>query len=214
MVGVHALRNSLITVTTVIGLQLGALISGAVITEQIFGIAGFGRLTVDAVNQRDYALLQGVVLVAAAGYVIVNFARRRRLLAAQPAHPRQRQGGMTVTGAGEARAGPATASRRGRAAGGCSRSGSCAGRSPSPGSWSRSRSCSKAIFAPILVAALQPERDRLRRDPREAVLGSPARHGRARPRHPLARSSSAPARRSWRASSRRCWPWWSPCRSA
>ena len=74
VVGVHALRNSLITVTTVIGLQLGALISGAVITEQIFGIAGFGRLTVDAVNQRDYALIQGVVIVAAAGYVVVNLA--------------------------------------------------------------------------------------------------------------------------------------------
>jgi peptide/nickel transport system permease protein len=72
VVGVHALRNSLITVTTVIGLQLGALISGAVITEQIFGIAGFGRLTVDSVNQRDYTLIQGVVLVAAASYVIVN----------------------------------------------------------------------------------------------------------------------------------------------
>jgi peptide/nickel transport system permease protein len=68
----HALRNSLITVTTVIGLQLGALISGAVITEQIFVIPGFGRLTIDAVNQRDYTLLQGVVLVAAAGYVVVN----------------------------------------------------------------------------------------------------------------------------------------------
>lgn len=74
VVGVHAFRNSLITVTTVIGLQLGALISGAVITEQIFGIAGFGRLTVDAVNQRDYALIQGVVIVAAAGYVVVNLA--------------------------------------------------------------------------------------------------------------------------------------------
>jgi peptide/nickel transport system permease protein len=72
VVGKHALRNSLITVTTVIGLQLGALISGAVITEQIFGIAGFGRLTIDAINQRDYTLLQGVVLVAAAGYVAVN----------------------------------------------------------------------------------------------------------------------------------------------
>ncbi len=72
VVGVHALRNSLITVTTIIGLQLGVLISGAVITEQIFGIAGFGRLTIDAVNQRDYALIQGVVLVAAVGYVIVN----------------------------------------------------------------------------------------------------------------------------------------------
>jgi peptide/nickel transport system permease protein len=72
VVGKHALRNSLITVVTVIGLQLGALISGAVITEQIFGIAGFGRLTVDSIAQRDYALLQGVVLVAAVGYVVVN----------------------------------------------------------------------------------------------------------------------------------------------
>jgi peptide/nickel transport system permease protein len=72
VVGKHALRNSLITVTTVIGLQLGALISGAVITEQIFVIPGFGRLTIDAINQRDYTLLQGVVLVAAAGYVVVN----------------------------------------------------------------------------------------------------------------------------------------------
>ena len=72
VVGKHALRNSLITVTTIIGLQLGALISGAVITEQIFGIAGFGRLTIDAVQQRDYALIQGVVLVVAVGYVVVN----------------------------------------------------------------------------------------------------------------------------------------------
>ena len=72
VVGKHALRNSLITVTTVIGLQLGALISGAVVTEQIFGIAGFGRLTVDSIAQRDYALLQGVVLVVAVGYVVIN----------------------------------------------------------------------------------------------------------------------------------------------
>lgn len=70
----HALRNSLITVTTVIGLQLGALVSGVVIVETIFGIAGFGALTVEAVNQRDYTLIQGVVLVAAAGYVVVNLA--------------------------------------------------------------------------------------------------------------------------------------------
>lgn len=72
VVGVHAVRNSLITVTTVVGLQLGALISGAVITEQIFSIAGFGRLTIEAVYQRDYPLIQGVVLVVAAGYVVVN----------------------------------------------------------------------------------------------------------------------------------------------
>jgi peptide/nickel transport system permease protein len=72
VVGKHALRNALITVTTVIGVQLGALISGAVITEQIFVIPGFGRLTLEAINQRDYTLLQGVVLVAATGYVVVN----------------------------------------------------------------------------------------------------------------------------------------------
>ena len=72
VVGKHALRNSLITVVTVLGLQLGALISGAVITETIFVIPGFGRLTIDAINQRDYTLLQGVVLVAATGYVLVN----------------------------------------------------------------------------------------------------------------------------------------------
>jgi peptide/nickel transport system permease protein len=74
VVGWHAFRNSLITVTTVIGLQLGALISGAVITEQIFGIAGFGRLTIESVQQRDYTLIQGIVLVAAAGYVLANLA--------------------------------------------------------------------------------------------------------------------------------------------
>jgi peptide/nickel transport system permease protein len=68
----HAMRNSLLTVVTVVGLQLGQLISGAVITEQIFVIPGFGRLTIEAVNQRDYALIQGVVFIAAAGYVIIN----------------------------------------------------------------------------------------------------------------------------------------------
>jgi peptide/nickel transport system permease protein len=68
----HAMRNSLLTVVTVVGLEFGALISGAVITEQIFVIPGFGRLTIEAVNQRDYALIQGVVFVAAVGYVVVN----------------------------------------------------------------------------------------------------------------------------------------------
>jgi peptide/nickel transport system permease protein len=59
-------------VTTVMGLQLGALISGVVITETIFGIAGFGRLTIDAVNQRDYTHIQGFVLVSATAYVFAN----------------------------------------------------------------------------------------------------------------------------------------------
>jgi peptide/nickel transport system permease protein len=72
VIGLHALRNSLVTVVTVLGLQLGALISGAVITEQIFIIPGIGKLTIDSVFSRDYPALQAVVLVTAAGYIIAN----------------------------------------------------------------------------------------------------------------------------------------------
>jgi peptide/nickel transport system permease protein len=72
VIGVHALRNSLTTVLTVIGLQLGALLSGAVITEQIFLIPGFGKLIIDAVFTRDYPVVQGVVVVAVTGYILVN----------------------------------------------------------------------------------------------------------------------------------------------
>jgi len=74
VIGSHALRNSLITVVTVLGVELGVLISGAVVTEQVFVIPGFGKLTVDAVFQRDFPLIQGVVLFAAVGYVLVNLA--------------------------------------------------------------------------------------------------------------------------------------------
>ena len=68
----HALRNSLIVVTTVVGLQLGILISGAVVTESIFVLPGFGRLTLDAVFTRDYPLIQGVVLITATAYIVLN----------------------------------------------------------------------------------------------------------------------------------------------
>ena len=68
----HALRNSLIVVTTIVGLQLGALISGAVVTEQIFVLPGFGKLIIDAVFTRDYPMIQGVVLVTATAYIVIN----------------------------------------------------------------------------------------------------------------------------------------------
>lgn len=68
----HALRNSLLTVTTVIGLQLAALLTGAVVTEQIFLIPGFGKLLLDSVFQRDYPVLQAVVVFAAIAYLLVN----------------------------------------------------------------------------------------------------------------------------------------------
>ena len=72
VIGMHALRNSLITVVTVLGLQLGVLISGAVITEQIFVIPGVGKLTIDSVFSRDYPTLQGIILVTATGYILAN----------------------------------------------------------------------------------------------------------------------------------------------
>lgn len=70
----HALRNALIPVVTILGLQLGALLSGAVLTEQVFTIPGFGKLVVDAVFNRDYAVVQGVVLVTATAYIVINLA--------------------------------------------------------------------------------------------------------------------------------------------
>ncbi|HEY7486563.1 MAG TPA: ABC transporter permease [Streptosporangiaceae bacterium] len=72
VIGVHALRNSLTTVVTVLGLQVGVLISGAVVTEQIFVIPGFGKLTVDAVATRNYPVIQAVVLVTVVAYIVVN----------------------------------------------------------------------------------------------------------------------------------------------
>lgn len=68
----HALRNALIPVITIIGFQCGALLSGALITETIFAWPGLGRLTITAIQKRDYPLVQGCVLVIALSYVLVN----------------------------------------------------------------------------------------------------------------------------------------------
>ena len=68
----HALRNGLIPIVTILGLQMGALMGGAVVTEQIFVVPGFGRLIVEAVFTRDYPLVQGVVMITAGTYVLIN----------------------------------------------------------------------------------------------------------------------------------------------
>lgn len=68
----HAVRNSLLPVVTIIGLSLGSLISGAVLTETIFGLAGVGRTLVDGITARDYSLVQGFTLVIAVTFVAVN----------------------------------------------------------------------------------------------------------------------------------------------
>ena len=68
----HALRNALNPVLTVIGLQFGSLLAGAIVTETIFGWPGIGRLTLSAISYRDYALVQGCVLAVGLTYVVVN----------------------------------------------------------------------------------------------------------------------------------------------
>ena len=68
----HALRNALVPVVTLGALELGTLLSGAVLTEQVFSVPGFGKLIVDAVFNRDYPVVQGVVLVTATVYVSLN----------------------------------------------------------------------------------------------------------------------------------------------
>lgn len=70
----YGLRNSLIVLVTIVGLQLGGLISGAVVTERIFALPGIGKLTLDAVFSRDYPVIQAVVLVITASYILINLA--------------------------------------------------------------------------------------------------------------------------------------------
>ena len=69
---VHAFRNALVPVVTVIGITMAILIGGAVVTEIVFNIPGLGRLIISAILRRDYPVVQGVVLVTAASYVLIN----------------------------------------------------------------------------------------------------------------------------------------------
>lgn len=73
VVGHHALKNALLSVVTVLGLQLGTLLGGSIVIEQVFGWPGIGRLSLAAIQQRDYGVVQGIVLFVAAGFVLINF---------------------------------------------------------------------------------------------------------------------------------------------
>ena len=80
----HALRNALIPIITLGALELGTLLSGAVLTEQVFTIPGFGKLIVDAVFNRDYAVVQGVVLFTATAYIALNLVADIAYVAVDP----------------------------------------------------------------------------------------------------------------------------------
>lgn len=70
----HALKNAAVPIVTVIGIGVALLISGVVITETVFNVPGIGRLTVDAIAKRDYPIIQGVMILCAGAYVLVNLA--------------------------------------------------------------------------------------------------------------------------------------------
>jgi peptide/nickel transport system permease protein len=68
----HAFRNALLPIVTIAGLQLGLVLSGAVLTETIFGLAGVGRTVFEGITARDFPIIQGFVLFIAIGYVVIN----------------------------------------------------------------------------------------------------------------------------------------------
>jgi peptide/nickel transport system permease protein len=68
----HALRNAMLPVVTIIGLSLGALLGGAVLTETVFNLAGMGRLLFDAIQARDYVIVQAITLIIAIVFVVLN----------------------------------------------------------------------------------------------------------------------------------------------
>jgi peptide/nickel transport system permease protein len=70
----HALKNAAVPIVTIVGIGIALLISGVIVTETVFAIPGIGRLTVDAILRRDYPIIQGVILLFSAAYVLVNLA--------------------------------------------------------------------------------------------------------------------------------------------
>jgi peptide/nickel transport system permease protein len=97
----HALRNAMLPILTVLGLQFGALLAGAIVTEKIFSWPGIGRLTIDAIGNRDYFLVEGCILAIGLTYVMVNLLTDLLYSVASPARtgcPRCRELRLAGTG--------------------------------------------------------------------------------------------------------------------
>ena len=190
----YALRNSLIVVVTIVGLQLGGLISGAVVTERIFGLPGFGKLTLDAVFTRDYPVIQAVVLIVTATRTSSSTSPIDVLYSV--INPRIRVGGSAREPTRRAvdRAQPVDLGRRARAraAGSCS-----ATRSGIAGGVLLLLVVLAAVLAPLLApySPTQVHFDTPFQRPGHRRL--PARHRRPRPRRALPHLSTAPAPPSW-----------------
>ncbi len=74
MIGKHALKNAMLPIVTIVGLELGSLLGGAVVTETVFSWPGIGLLAVQAIAGRDYPVVQAVIIISALGFVLINLA--------------------------------------------------------------------------------------------------------------------------------------------
>ena len=194
----HAFKNALIPVLTVIGLTAALLVSGAVVTETVFGLPGVGNLVVSAVLRRDYPVIQGALLVIAALYVLINFAIDMLYLVDRPT------GALLMAAASSpALAAPSEAREPHRSSARRSLIGLCRARGRSP--CSRSRPAHRALCAEQAFGRQSPEAAR-------------ASAGGSAPTSSAAISSAVPSMRaSYRclsAPSRPCWRPQSASRSA
>src|SRR5439155_10028991 len=182
----HALRNALIPVVTILGLQVGGLMGGAVVTESIFVLPGIGRLIVEAVFTRDYPVVQGVVLITASSYVLINLLVD---VSYTVLNPRIRVNGGVD---GACRGQPDLSAGAGRGPGGALRCPAprLARGPPATGRAGRRRrgaSIRRHGARRALDRHHRSGADRLEPDPQGADVGAPVRHRRTGPRRLLAR---------------------------
>ena len=181
----HAMRNALLPVVTVVGLSLGGLLSGAVLTETIFNLSGIGRTVIEAITARDYVIIQGMTIVIASIYIVVNLLvdvryafldPRIRLTMMSTSTPARPGPERRIRGRADAHGGPAT----------------CGATPPATSCASDPRRRADDHRAPGVRGGLRRRRRDPRPEPVDARRTRDRRQGAGRPVHPPPRLSGEP----------------------